>query len=142
MTLATRFWEKIEQTDGCWLWCGTKTLEGYGYVSPGRRGSPLSAHRLSYELHVGPIPNDLEIDHLCRNPSCVNPDHLEAVTHAENMRRGPGVKTHCRSGHEYTPDNTGVNAINVKTDFRQRRCLACHREHERERRARKAVNTL
>ena len=81
-----RFWAKVRKTDGCWLWTGSHNGLGYGTIrSVGRK---MYVHRYSYELLVGPIPAGLELDHLCRVPGCVNPDHLEPVTHAENLRRG------------------------------------------------------
>ena len=77
------------QENGCWDWVGTKTRFGYGLARLGPRNTPLrQAHRMMYERHKGPIPKGLVIDHLCRNTSCVNPDHLEAVTQKENIRRG------------------------------------------------------
>lgn len=84
--LASRFWLRVHKTDDCWLW--TSTLRrGYGrfWIAPGRF---VPAHRFAYELLVGPIPEGLELDHLCRNPACVNPAHLDPVTHRENVRRG------------------------------------------------------
>jgi HNH endonuclease len=78
-----RFWEKVEQGEGCWLWTGAID-RGYGqFVWNGRK----RAHRVAYELIIGPIPEGLELDHLCRNKSCVRPEHLEPVTKAENIRR-------------------------------------------------------
>ncbi len=76
------------QPTGCWHWTGAKTDKGYGrfYLNGNKH-----AHRISYELLIGPIPNGLVIDHLCRNPSCVNPAHLEPVTHVENVKRGDHV---------------------------------------------------
>lgn len=103
-----RFFSRVDRVaGGCWLWTGTVNRSGYGTLRIGDRGAAL-AHRWSYEHHVGPIPAGLHIDHLCRVRHCVNPAHMEPVTPEENQRRGLlGVlKTHCRHGHEYTPENT------------------------------------
>jgi hypothetical protein len=78
------FWERVVKSDGCWGWTGNKLQAGYG-TFPVKRQSTL-AHRFSYELHVGPIPEGMHIHHRCRNTSCTNPDHLEVVTQAENNR--------------------------------------------------------
>lgn len=80
-----RFESKVVKSDDCWLWKGNTTSNGYGQFFVARQA--LIAHRYSHELHVGPIPAGLEIDHLCNVRACVRPDHLEPVTHAENMRR-------------------------------------------------------
>lgn len=83
--LLSRFLAKVSKTESCWLWCAWSTPAGYGMIKIA--GRTAQAHRVSYELHVGPIPEGHEIDHLCRNRGCVNPAHLEPVTHAENQRR-------------------------------------------------------
>lgn len=79
---------EIAGDDECWLFTGALGHHGYGYIGDSnRRGHKVAAYRLAYEMTRGPIPAGLEIDHLCSNPPCCNPSHLEAVTHAENMRR-------------------------------------------------------
>ena len=109
-----RFWEKIsrERKSGCWLWTGALNSQGYGHFYANGRGR--GAHCVAYELYVGLIPIGLELDHKCRVTACVNPDHLEPVTHAENCGRGlAGIasglyqqsKTHCPSGHPYNGSN-------------------------------------
>lgn len=118
---ASRFWTKVDR-DGplpefrpdlgpCWLWLGATDPRGYGMLRVD--GKVRRAHRWSYEHHVGPIPEGLQIDHLCRVPACVNPAHLEPVTSRENtVVRGvtaPAAvnarKTHCPQGHPYSGDN-------------------------------------
>lgn len=113
MTTEERFWAKVAVGDECWTWTASGNGQGYGkfYAS----GKPVYAHRYAYELLVGRIPEGLSLDHLCRNPGCVNPDHLEPVTHAENLKRGDHftrnaarLKTHCKHGHEFTAENTYI----------------------------------
>jgi hypothetical protein len=89
--LADRFHEKYtpEPNTGCWLWTASLNNGGYGKLSVSR-SYWVEAHRVAYELYKGPIPGGKCIDHLCRVRSCVNPDHLEAVTLSENIRRGKG----------------------------------------------------
>ena len=118
--------------DECWEWSRGRYRSGYGTVlyEDGRNGY---AHRLSYEIHVGPIPDGLELDHICRNRACWNPAHLEPVTHAENMRRGAAARWSpvCPAGHPKTDENRRKGRRNYD-------CRVCHRERER-RRARKST---
>lgn len=114
--------------NGCWQWRGCMHSEGYGVYGK----SPKYAHRMSYERARGPIAAGLQIDHLCKDRACVNPDHLEAVTQSVNILRGdsPGalsVRTgRCGRGHEWTPENTYV-----RKDGGGRQCRACARENLR-----------
>lgn len=137
-----RFWAKVEvgsvpefapDLDACWLWTASRApLNGYGsfYFN----GRPRPAHIAAYMMFVGPVPDGLELDHLCRVRRCVNPQHLEPVTRRENVRRGfnPAAinarKKHCRRGHEFTEENTRI------TPSGRRNCRACNREKNRARR--------
>jgi len=127
-TLAARFWPKVEKTDGCWNWIAGKNAHGYGAIAAGqgKNKSMLRAHRVAWELTNGPIPEGLQLDHLCRNRAYVNPAHLEPVTQRENMLRGEGVtgtnsrKTHCKNGHSLSDA-----LMHLKPGWR--RCRECHR---------------
>jgi hypothetical protein len=146
-TPAARFWEKVDQNgpDGvhsqtgenigsCWMWTAGRNHKGYGeFRGDGRR---VYAHRFAYELLVSPIPDGLQLDHLCRVHDCVNPDHLEPVTSRTNTLRGDtlaakcATKTHCLAGHPFSPENTYV-------DRGRRRCRECGRARYAAYRARK-----
>jgi len=120
-----------EPTSGCWLWTGDVNAYGYGQMYAGKvekRSRRLLAHRCAWELLRGPIPHGLELDHLCRNHACVNPDHLEPVTHAENMARSARARqTHCKHGHELTPENVLVRRRGPGGTWKTRRCRQCYR---------------
>jgi hypothetical protein len=121
-----------EPTSGCWIWCRQRMNKGYGIVTIPYQGQRL-AHRASYEFFRGPIPNDKELDHLCRVRACINPNHLEVVDRRTNQLRGFGPgginarKTHCPRGHAY-------DATKKLRDGRiGRECLTCRRASLRER---------
>lgn len=123
--LAERLWENVEKSGDCWLWTGCVRPDGYGVIGEGGRGGRiLRTHRVAYELLVGPIPEGLTLDHLCCDTTCCNPRHLEPVTIGENVRRATRRRTHCRRGHEFTPENTRVRPLG-------RECLTCRRERRR-----------
>lgn len=110
-----RFWRRVEKTSTCWFWMGGKHQKGYGqFLLTWHPKATIPAHAFSYQLFKGPIPEGYEIDHLCRTPQCVNPDHLEAVPHRINSLRGlaglkDSIKTHCPKGHPYSGANLYVN---------------------------------
>ena len=109
-----RVWEKVEpepRTTACWLWSGARSDEGYGIMYQGLSGKTLYAHRVAYEIKRGPIPQDKQIDHLCRTRHCVNPDHMELVSRRENILRGISFSAQnaklafCPAGHPYSGSN-------------------------------------
>ncbi len=123
---------RVAVAGSCWQWTGGTNGVGYGTVT--WRGARGYSHRLMFERCVGPIPAGMVLDHLCRNTLCCNPEHLEPVTHAENIRRSPlvGAKRVCVYGHDYTPENTYVTPAGA------RQCLECSRRRGRELRARRS----
>lgn len=128
---AARFWAKTRlMVDGCWLWEGATTKCGYGTTTVDYR--TVYAHRWAYEALVGPIPEGMQLDHLCRVRNCVRPDHLEPVTLAENVRRGRKARgaapadrrfadRACINGHAMTDENTYVDPLG------RRNCRECIR---------------
>lgn len=135
-----RIWSKLKLADsGCWEWQGSLSPDGYGLTTFGRKVR-TSVHRAVYQAMRGPIPDNLVCDHLCRNRRCANPDHIEPVTNAENLRRGEGglvvraiaaanaAKTHCKRGHPLSGDN-------LRLPYRgNRMCRTCAYELDNARR--------
>ena len=127
-----RFWSKINKTKSCWIWLGNKNKQGYGDIQWSKDGikKHIRAHRLSYTLLKGVIPNNLQIDHLCKNTTCVNPEHLEIVTSRENTLRGSGItakcarKKVCLLGHPFDNKNT-IFRKNKKGEMVWRTCKKC-----------------
>ena len=134
-----RLLSKIKKTETCWLWEGQKNVNGYGKIGIGSRTDKTNrmvyAHRLSYEIYVGPIPEYLTINHICKVRNCVNPSHLEAITLIENLKKADlgkntGLKqrskTHCPSSHEYDKRN-----VRIARDG-SRKCKPCQTKRSRE----------
>lgn len=139
-----------EPNSGCWLWIGSLTGTGYGGICTGRprvgKSTKEVAHRVAYKLFKGPIPEGLDLDHLCRVRSCVNPDHLEPVTRSENLKRGLGGRlrvrpSHCVHGHELTDSNTVV-VHNRALNKTFRICHECKLISNRKGKARKRQERL
>lgn len=128
----TRFWSRVNKTDKCWLWTVSNDTR-YGVMSV--KGVPTKAHRISWELHNGEIPEGMSVLHTCDNPPCVNPEHLWLGTYGDNIRdavkkgrldtRGRAHRNHCVNGHEYKEDNTYVRPNGHRV------CNICRRETQK-----------
>ena len=122
----------IKLNGDCWEWLGTSSSGGYGMAWQPERRRMSYWHRLNYEHFVEPIPDGYQIDHLCRNPPCCNPAHLEAVTPRENWHRGEAPSAqrarqdHCKNGHRFSTENTYISKAG------KRSCRACAREYKRD----------
>lgn len=130
------FWKNVRKTDGCWLWQGTVSNK-YGQFNMDINGKQVLAHRVSFLMAGGTIPDGFEVDHLCRNTLCVNPKHLEAVTHLENIRRALPYRNkiyknyelggYCINGHEYTEESLCFYT-DKKSGRKYGSCRTCSRE--------------
>lgn len=127
-TVVDKFWARVQKTDTCWEWIGYRADTGYGrfLCDPSRRPFVL-AHRFSYELANGPVPEGLHVHHECRNRACVNPAHLRAVNRKDHVRLDGGfmaakaMQTSCVNGHPYDAENTKYSPNGT------RYCRECNR---------------
>lgn len=127
---------EIKQS-GCWEWTGYRLPKGYGYINIG--GKSTGAHRVSYMIHKGEIPNGMHVHHICENTCCVNPEHLTILTPEANLKLNSSPiainsrKEFCKRGHEFNEDNTRYTKRNGKL---HRRCRQCHNESCKQKRHR------
>ena len=134
MAKVSDLWQRSERDaeTGCLRWTGAHTPRGYGQIRIG--GKNVAVHRLAYEQTRGEIPEGYDVDHVheagCRYRDCIEPSHLEAVTHAENVTRQLALITQCPAGHEYTPENT-ITGLNGR-GYPSRRCRTCKNERHAE----------
>jgi hypothetical protein len=116
---------------GCWIWMNCLSYDGYSQIG----SAPWSGHKAAYEAKFGPTPSGLELHHTCSVRCCVNPDHIQAVTHHQNVLASPSIgtknqhanKTHCIHGHEFTHENTIIERNKTKRGY-ARRCRQCRRD--------------
>lgn len=130
-TMPERISRRITRTPQCWSWIGPVNSSGYGNAR--YCGRVEGVHRIAYLVWIGPIPEGMEVDHLCRMRRCVNPDHLELVTRRENNRRVASLTTQCPNGHEYDEENTNIRH---RKGWVLRECRKCSRARNREYRRR------
>lgn len=142
-TWQERLWAKcVPDENGCWIWQANRDRHGYGlfYGPENEWSGPYNgAHRWAFIAHHGYAPVGLDIDHLCEVTLCINPDHLEAVTRSEHVRRTyarMGLVSHCVNGHEFTPENT------YTPPGKWRQCRACKVVRQRAYRARKRAERV
>ena len=146
--IAERLWPRVDKSagpDGCWVWTGARR-NGFGYGeiwSGGNEGRPLVTHRVAWEATRGPVPEGMQLDHICKNAACCNPAHLRVVTPRQNyvdFSDSPHAlnakKTHCKHGHEFTPENTRWVTIAHRNKHGKRTgktkvCRACVKCDER-----------
>ena len=123
--LLKKFWSRIKVVNNCWEWQGGIKMDGYGSFYWNKKQYP--SHRIAYQILRGNVPEGLELGHLCRNRKCCNPEHLEPVTHHQNLMRGNTIiainsrKTHCPQGHPYNGDNLIIK-------HGSRVCRICHND--------------
>lgn len=123
--LTDRFWDKVSRPEGCWKWTGVKNQFGYGRLRTGK--SMIVAHRVSWQIHNGPIPKGMSVLHKCDNPECTNPEHLFLGTYSDNAkdmvakkRHNMARKTHCKRDHSLSGENLKIDTNN------NRQCKKCN----------------